>query len=111
DRSEAALERLPRHGLATTRADPSDAPPATPPPGGAHAVGGGLAPGLGPQTLRAVIEAGKPYVDISFMAEDPLTLSGLAQARGVTAVVDCGVAPGMSNLLFRHAAARLSPCE
>jgi lysine 6-dehydrogenase len=50
-------------------------------------------------------------VDISFMAEDPLQLSALAQARGVTAVVDCGVAPGMSNLLCGHAAARLDPCE
>jgi lysine 6-dehydrogenase len=72
---------------------------------------GALASRLGLNTLRAVIEAGKPYADISFMAEDPLQLSELARERGVTAVVDCGVAPGMSNMTAGHAASRLDPCE
>ena len=54
---------------------------------------------LGFSTLRAVIEAGKNVVDIAFFPEDPFELDDLAKARGVTAVVDCGVAPGMSNLL------------
>ena len=111
DRSEAALARLARHGLGTTRADLSDAALVTRLAGEADVVVGALASVLGLQTLRAVIEAGKPFVDISFMAEDPLELSALAQSRGVTAVVDCGVAPGMSNLLCGHAAARLQPCE
>src|SRR3954471_15678600 len=55
-------------------------------------VVGALSSALGLQTLRAVIEAGKPYVDISFMAEDAWELSPLAVEHGVTAVVDCGVA-------------------
>ena len=54
---------------------------------------------LGFSTLRAVIEAGKNVVDIAFFPEDPFELDDLAKARGVTAIVDCGVAPGMSNLL------------
>jgi saccharopine dehydrogenase-like NADP-dependent oxidoreductase len=58
-----------------------------------------------------VIEARKPYCDISFMAEDALELSPLARERGVIAVVDCGVAPGVSNLLSGHFAAALDPCE
>jgi saccharopine dehydrogenase-like NADP-dependent oxidoreductase len=57
---------------------------------------------MGYRTLRAIIEAGKQVVDIAFYAEDPFGLDDLAKERGVTAIVDCGVAPGMSNLLIGH---------
>ncbi|MCK4718159.1 MAG: saccharopine dehydrogenase NADP-binding domain-containing protein, partial [Thermoplasmata archaeon] len=60
----------------------------------------GAVPGfLGQRVLKAVIEAGKDYSDISFMPEDPRELDGLAKEKDVTAVVDCGVAPGMSNMI------------
>ena len=59
---------------------------------------------MGFQTLGAVISAGKNIVDIAFFPEDPFLLQDQAAAAGVTAVVDCGVAPGMSNLLVGHAA-------
>jgi saccharopine dehydrogenase-like NADP-dependent oxidoreductase len=58
-----------------------------------------------------VIRAGRSVVDISFMPENALELSGLARERGVTAVVDCGVAPGVSNLMAGYAASRLERCE
>jgi len=58
---------------------------------------------LGFRTLKAVIEAGKNVVDIAFFPEDPFQLDVLAKSNGVTAIVDCGVAPGMSNLLVAHA--------
>jgi lysine 6-dehydrogenase len=58
---------------------------------------------MGYATLKAVIEAGKDVVDIAFFAEDPFSLSDLAEEKGVAAIVDCGVAPGMSNLLVGHA--------
>ena len=65
----------------------------------------GAVPGwLGYRTLRAVIEAGRPVVDIAFFAEDPFTLGDLARERGVTAVVDCGVFPGMGSALIGRAA-------
>lgn len=57
---------------------------------------------LGFQTLKAVIEAKKDVVDISFFAEDPFLLDTIAKNNDVTAVVDCGVAPGMSNILVGH---------
>jgi saccharopine dehydrogenase-like NADP-dependent oxidoreductase len=57
---------------------------------------------LGYETLRRVIDAGKNVVDISFFAEDPFKLDALAKSRGVTAVVDCGVAPGLSNAIAGH---------
>ena len=77
----------------------------------ADIVLGALPSAVGLQTLRAVIEAGKPYVDISFMAEDATVLDPLARERGVIAVVDCGIAPGVSNMMAGHAAAVLDRCD
>jgi saccharopine dehydrogenase-like NADP-dependent oxidoreductase len=57
---------------------------------------------LGYQTLKAVIESGRNVVDIAFFPEDPFMLDELAKRNGVTAIVDCGVAPGMSNVLVGH---------
>jgi saccharopine dehydrogenase-like NADP-dependent oxidoreductase len=62
---------------------------------------------LGFQTLKVVLESGKNVVDIAFFPEDPFALDELARAKKVTAIVDCGVAPGMSNLLVGHVSAGL----
>jgi len=72
---------------------------------------GALSSRIGYHVLRTVIEAGKNYCDISFMAEDFLELDALAKAKGVTAVTDCGVAPGMSNILAAYGASQLDECE
>ncbi len=59
----------------------------------------GALPGfMGKAALRAVIEARRDAVDIAFFPEDPFDLDELAKANGVTALVDFGVAPGMSNM-------------
>jgi len=66
----------------------------------------GAVPGfLGHAMLKTVIEARKPLADISFAPEDPLVLDALAKERGVPAIVDCGVSPGLSNLACGRAAA------
>lgn len=57
---------------------------------------------LGFETLRTIIEAEKNVVDISFFAENALELDELARTKGVTAIVDCGVAPGMPNILLGY---------
>lgn len=57
---------------------------------------------LGFSALKAVINAGKPVVDISFFPEDPFELDELAKKKKVAAVVDCGVAPGLSNIILGH---------
>jgi saccharopine dehydrogenase-like NADP-dependent oxidoreductase len=57
---------------------------------------------MGFETLKRVIEAGKPAVDIAFFEEDAFLLDDLARSRGVTAVVDCGVAPGLCNIIAGH---------
>src|SRR5690606_37773182 len=55
---------------------------------------------MGFAILKQVIEAGKNVVDISFSPEDTLQLDALAKEKNITAIVDCGVAPGMSNLVL-----------
>jgi saccharopine dehydrogenase-like NADP-dependent oxidoreductase len=55
---------------------------------------------VGYTMLERVIRAGKNVVDISYFMEDPFGLDELAKAKGVTAVVDCGVTPGMANIIL-----------
>jgi len=57
---------------------------------------------LGFQTIKTIIESGKNVVDISFFPENALELDALAKANGVTAIVDCGVAPGMHNIILGY---------
>ncbi len=57
---------------------------------------------LGYSTLKTIIESGKNVVDISFFPEDCLTLDALAKENSVTAIVDCGVAPGLDNLILGY---------
>ena len=66
---------------------------------------------MGFRTLQAVIEAKKNVVDIAFFPEDPFELDALARQQGVTAIVDCGVAPGMSNVLTGYAQTQLDEVE
>lgn len=110
-RADALAAVAARHPVQTMCADLSD-PAAIGSLARAHdLVVGALSSHLGFATLRAVIEAGRPYVDISFMAEDALALDELARARGVCAVIDCGVSPGVGTMAAGHATALLDPCE
>ena len=57
---------------------------------------------IGFETLRAIISAGKDVVDISFFERDPFELEELTKVMNVTAVVDCGIAPGLSNIILGY---------
>jgi len=60
----------------------------------------GAVPGfLGMKIIREVIEAGKNAVDISFSESDYFVMDKIAKERNLTILIDCGVAPGMSNIL------------
>ena len=63
----------------------------------------GAVPGfMGYKMMKDVIEAKKDIVDISFYPEDPFGLDEIAKKNNVVAVMDCGVAPGMGNIIFGH---------
>ena len=72
----------------------------------------GFLPGkLGYRLTRACIDAGKDLVDVSYMSENPLALTDNAIKASVTIVPDCGLAPGISNILVGHAAAELDKVQ
>jgi saccharopine dehydrogenase-like NADP-dependent oxidoreductase len=107
DASEGALSRLAESGLGTARADLAD-PEAVKEAVRDHDLVVGAVPGfMGFNTLKAVLEADKDIVDISFFDEDPFLLDELARERGRIAIMDCGVAPGCSNLVLGRMAAEL----
>ncbi|MDA3953139.1 MAG: saccharopine dehydrogenase NADP-binding domain-containing protein [Bacteroidales bacterium] len=54
---------------------------------------------LGLQTMKSVIKNKKDLVDISFLPEGVLDLDSMAKEHGVTVVMDCGVAPGIPNII------------
>jgi saccharopine dehydrogenase-like NADP-dependent oxidoreductase len=57
---------------------------------------------MGYKTLETAIRNGKDVIDISFMPEDFTNLDKLAREKNVTAIADCGVAPGMPNIILGH---------
>lgn len=104
DRDERALEALRRqHGIPVLHLDVADRERLGQTVGAFDLVIGAVPGFMGFETLKAVIEAGVDVVDISFFPEDALQLDALAKARGVTALVDMGVAPGLDHfILGRH---------
>jgi len=72
----------------------------------------GLAPGrLGFNVMKACVEKKRNLIDLSFMAEDPFVFQEAAVEAGVTIIPDCGVAPGLSNMLIGKASSQLDEVE
>lgn len=72
----------------------------------------GALPGdFGYRALEACIEAEKNVVDVSDCPENPWVLDERARDAGVTIIPDCGVAPGLSNILVGIGASKLDDVE
>jgi len=68
----------------------------------------GFLPGkLGYNLAEACLKAGRNLVDVSYMPESPLTLNDKAAKANVTIIPDCGLAPGISNVLVGNAVKKL----
>jgi len=105
DRDQAALDRLAEQAPVTTRlVDLSDPATVTALCADFDLVLSAVPGFMGYRTLQAIIESGTDVVDIAFFAEDPFALHDLAREKGVTAIIDCGVFPGMGSALVMHAA-------
>jgi lysine 6-dehydrogenase len=113
DFSEEALGRLSgaHPEVRTVREDLSAAGTVEKAVGGFDLVVNAVPGFMGYSTLKAILNAGVNAVDIAFFPEDPFTLNQLAVSKGATAIVDCGVAPGMSNLLVGHADQQLDKTD
>lgn len=57
---------------------------------------------MGFETLKKILHTGTNVVDISFFPENCFDLDYLAKKNDCYAIVDCGVAPGMSNVILGH---------
>lgn len=57
---------------------------------------------MGTAALKTVIKQGIDIVDIAFSPEDAFELDDLAKKNKVTAVVDCGLAPGLCNMILGY---------
>ena len=69
---------------------------------------------LGKNILFKLLQNGKNVVDISFFSyynDDLKNLDEIAQIHKSVAVMDCGVAPGLSNMLSRHLENELERCD
>jgi len=72
----------------------------------------GTLPGdVGYRSVKAAIDAKVDMVDVSYMPENPLTLNEDAIKADVMIVPDCGVAPGLSNMLVGRAVSKLDLVE
>jgi lysine 6-dehydrogenase len=112
DRAGQALGRLSSLApVATVQADLSDSAAVTAAVSPADLVICAVPGFLGFQTLKVILQAGKNVVDISFFPEEAFLLDGLAREAGVTAVVDCGVAPGLCNIMAGHAVGLLDEAQ
>lgn len=102
DFNAEALKELEKFGIKTLKADLSDLKQLASLIKSFDLVVGAVPGFMGLQTVRTVIEAGKNMVDISFFPEDPFQLDDLAKKNNVTIVTDCGVAPGMGNIILGY---------
>lgn len=67
--------------------------------------------GISHVALSNLLGGGRPVVDVSFTPDPPLELSALAKASGACCLVDCGVSPGVSNILLGRAIAELGGAD
>lgn len=103
DVSTETLKKLnSKHGIKTVQSDLSDLQKLSELIADFDLVVGALPGFMGFEALKTIIQAGKDCVDISFFPEDPFLLDGLAKKHNVTVVMDCGVAPGMGNIILGH---------
>jgi len=102
DFNEEALKPLSQSGIKTIKLDFSNGELLTSTLHPFDLVVGAVPGFLGFQTVKTVIQASKNMVDISFFPEDPFLLDQLAKKNKVTVVTDCGVAPGMGNVILGY---------
>jgi len=102
DPSQERLDFMATKGVRTQKGDATDAGELTRILSDFDLVIGAVPGFMGYRVCETVIKAGKNMVDISFFPEDPFGLEELAKSKGVTIVTDCGVAPGMGNIILGY---------
>ncbi len=102
DVNEEALQNLNGFGVETLKLDMNDSDALTQALQPFDLVIGAVPGFMGYRTVDQVIRSGKNMVDISFFPEDAFQLNEFAKKNNVTVVTDCGVAPGMGNIILGY---------
>jgi saccharopine dehydrogenase-like NADP-dependent oxidoreductase len=102
DINEEALQELSKQGIQTLKSDITNLDSLKKAVAPFDLVVGAVPGFLGLETAKAMIDAGKNMVDISFFPEDPFQLDSLAISKNATVITDCGVAPGMGNIILGY---------
>lgn len=105
EKAEVAASRI--EGATWITVDATDYPGLLETLKGFDLVIGALPGDYGYKALKAAVGARVNMVDVSFTPENPLELEDAAEEAGVAIIPDCGVAPGLSNMLVGYAAAKL----
>lgn len=66
---------------------------------------------LGYRVCKAAISAQVDMVDVSYMPEDIMKLHNAALKAKICLIPDCGMSPGIGNILIGHAVSRLDKVE
>jgi len=102
DISIEALDVVSRYGVKTVKTDLSNFAKIPELVMDADIVVSAVPGFMGYKTVETLIKARKNVVDISFMPEDFMNLNDLAISQGVKVIADCGVAPGMPNIILGY---------
>ena len=112
DLNKSSLDRISGfYGVSTRQADLSDDKTITTLVSDADLVINAVPGFMGFQTLKQIIQTGKNVVDISFFGENAFELDQLARKKGVTAIVDCGVAPGLCNIIAGYVTEKMDQVD
>lgn len=80
-------------------------------PAGVSAIACAVPAAVGGLVARVAIQAGIPAASVADDTQDLLTLDVAARNAGVTVAAGCGLAPGMADVLARHAADALDAVD
>ena len=100
DVDPVAVERLTEHGADGVVADLSDPETVSQAVAGADLVVSAVPGFMGYATVERVLQEGHPVVDLSFFRQDAYGLDEVAKEAGVPCLVDCGISPGLSNMIL-----------
>ena len=101
DKNKKLLSQFPKYIYSDFRIDPKPF----------NLVVGALPGNIGYEAAKYFIGHGKDYVDISFCEEDLLKLNDLAVKTGSRTLIDFGLAPGLSHMLFGYYNSRYEVSE
>lgn len=100
DISDKALEFLANNGIITFKCNLNDNEELKKAIKKSDLVLNALPGSMGYKVLEISIDEKKTIVDLSFMPENPLVLNEKAKSNNITAIVDMGIAPGLSHFLI-----------